>query len=102
VRIVEDPGHGEVTLKEDTGFTGLARDNSRFECNKQKSERTALVHRGEDGFAGRDSATAGMVQAGGRESGTHFAILRQGQVRHQWKCAPFYFTRKRLGFHRDG
>jgi transglutaminase-like putative cysteine protease len=40
-RIVEGPQHGEAVLKEDTGFTSYAKENSRFECNSNATSKGA-------------------------------------------------------------
>jgi hypothetical protein len=74
VRVVEGPQHGEATLRDDTGFTGFAKDNPRFECNKQRSNGTAVLYRGEEGYGAKDSMTVEIVHADGHESRTHYAI----------------------------
>jgi hypothetical protein len=74
VRIVEQPKHGEAALKDDTGFTNFAKENSRFECNKQRSDGTAVLYRGEEGYTGKDSVTVEIVYVDGRESGAHYSI----------------------------
>jgi hypothetical protein len=74
VRMVEEPKHGEATIKDDTGFTGFAKENPRFECNKQRTGGTAVFYRGEDGYAGKDSVTVEIVYADGRESSVRYSI----------------------------
>jgi Domain of Unknown Function with PDB structure (DUF3857)/Transglutaminase-like superfamily len=74
VRIAEDPKHGAATLKDDTGFTNFAKDNPRFECNKQRSDGTAVLYRGEEGYTGKDSVTVQIVYVDGRETTAHYSI----------------------------
>jgi hypothetical protein len=74
VRIVEEPKHGEATLKEDTGFTNYAKDNVRFECNQQRSDGTAVLYRGEAGYTGKDSLMLELVYPDGRESRLRYSI----------------------------
>jgi hypothetical protein len=74
VRVVEEPKHGTATLKDDTGFTNFAKDNSRFECNKQRSDGTAVLYRGEEGYTGKDSVTVEIVYVDGRETSVHYSI----------------------------
>lgn len=74
VRIVEEPKHGKATLKDDTGFTNFAKDNPRFECNKQRSDGTALLYRGDEGYTGADSVTVETVYVDGRETSSHYSI----------------------------
>jgi hypothetical protein len=74
VRMVEEPKHGAATLKDDTGFTNFAKDNSRFECNKQRSGGTAVLYRGEEGYTGNDSVTVEIVYVDGRETSVHYSI----------------------------
>jgi hypothetical protein len=74
VRIVEEPRHGEAILRQDTGFTNFAKDNPRFECNQQRTDGTAILYRGEAGYAGRDSVTVEIVYADGRETSVRYSI----------------------------
>ncbi len=74
VRIVEEAKHGTAALKEDTGFTNFAKENPRFECNKQRSDGTALLYRAEEGYTGKDSVTVQIVYADGRESSSRYSI----------------------------
>jgi Domain of Unknown Function with PDB structure (DUF3857)/Transglutaminase-like superfamily len=74
VRIVEEPKHGEASLKEDTGFTNFPKDNPRFECNGQRSDGTAVLYRSEAGYTGKDSLTVHLVYADGRESRLRYVI----------------------------
>jgi hypothetical protein len=74
VRILDQPKHGEATLKQDTGFTNFPKENLRFECNKQRSDGTAVLYRSEAGFLGRDSILIEIVYADGRESSIHYWI----------------------------
>ena len=74
VRIVEPPKHGEATLKQDTGFTGYAKDNPRFECNQQRTDGTAVLYQSEAGYTGKDSLTVEIVYEDGRESNLRYAI----------------------------
>jgi hypothetical protein len=74
VRIGKEPKHGEATLKDDTGFTNFAKDNPRFECNKQRSDGTAVLYRGEEGYTGKDSVTVEIVYVDGRETSAHYSI----------------------------
>jgi hypothetical protein len=74
VRMVEEPKHGEATLKEDTAFTNFAKENPRFECNKQKSNVTAVFYRGEDGYTGKDAVTVEVVYSDGHESSIRYSI----------------------------
>ena len=61
-------------LKDDTGFTNFAKDNPRFECNKQRSDGTAVLYRGEEGYTGKDSVTVQIVYVDGRETTAHYSI----------------------------
>jgi hypothetical protein len=74
VRVVEQPKHGDATLKQDTGFTSFPKDNPRFECNQKRSEGTALFYRSETGYTGKDSVTLELVYPDGRESGVRYSI----------------------------
>jgi hypothetical protein len=74
VRIVEEPKHGVAILKDDTGFTNFAKDNPRFECNKQRSDGTALLYRAEEGYTGKDAVTVEIVYVDGRETSSHYSI----------------------------
>jgi hypothetical protein len=74
VRIVEEPKHGEATLKQDTGFTSFPKDNPRFECNQQRTDGTAVLYQGETGYTGKDAVTVEIVYADGRESSVRYAI----------------------------
>jgi Domain of Unknown Function with PDB structure (DUF3857)/Transglutaminase-like superfamily len=74
VRVVEEPTHGAAILKDDTGFTNFAKDNSRFECNKQRSDGTAVLYRGEEAYTGKDSVTVEIVYVDGRETSVHYSI----------------------------
>ena len=74
VRMVEEPKHGEATLKEDTGFTNFPKENPRFECNAQRSDGTAILYRSEAGYTGKDSLTVHFVYADGRESSLRYMI----------------------------
>jgi hypothetical protein len=74
VRMVEEPKHGEASLKEDTGFTNFPKDNPRFECNGQRSDGTAVLYRSEAGYTGKDALTVHLVYADGRESNLRYVI----------------------------
>jgi hypothetical protein len=74
VRIIEAPKHGEATLKPDTGFTGFAKENPRFECNQQRSDGTAVLYQSETGYIGKDAVTVEIVYADGRESSVRYSI----------------------------
>jgi transglutaminase-like putative cysteine protease len=74
VRILEQPKHGEATLKQDTGFTNFPKENLRFECNKQRSDGTAVLYRSEVGFMGRDAVLVEIVYTDGRESSIRYWI----------------------------
>ncbi len=74
VRLIEEPKHGTAALKEDTGFTNFAKDNPRFECNKQRSNGMALLYRAEEGYTGKDSVTVQIVYLDGRESSSRYSI----------------------------
>jgi TPR repeat protein len=74
VRVVEEPTHGIATLKDDMEFTSFAKDDSHFECNKQKSSGTALLYRGEEGYTGKDSVIVEVVYANGRGISWHYSI----------------------------
>lgn len=74
VRVVEGPQHGEVNFRDDTGFTNFAKENQRFECNRQRSNGTAVLFRAEDGYAGKDSVTVEIVNADGSETRTRYMI----------------------------
>jgi hypothetical protein len=74
VRVVEAPKHGEATLKEDTAFTGFAKENPRYECNKQKSSVTAVLYRGADGYTGKDAVTVEVAYPDGGESTIRYSI----------------------------
>jgi hypothetical protein len=72
--MVEEPKHGEASLKEDTGFTNYPKDNPRFECNTQRSDGTVILYRSEAGYIGKDSLTVHLVYADGRESSLRYVI----------------------------
>jgi hypothetical protein len=74
VRIVEQPKHGEATLKQDTGFANFPKENPRFECNQQRSDGTAVLYQGEAGYTGKDAVTVEIVYADGRQSSLRYAI----------------------------
>jgi hypothetical protein len=74
VRVVEGPTRGIATLKDDIEFTNFAKDDSHFDCNKQKSSGTALLYRGEEGYTGKDSVTVEVVYANGRGISWHYSI----------------------------
>jgi hypothetical protein len=74
VRILEGPRHGDAILKADTGFANFAKDNPRFECNKQRVNGWAVLYRGEEGYTGKDSVILETILADGRESRTRIAI----------------------------
>ena len=74
VRIVAPPQHGEATLSQDTGFTGYAKDNPRFECNQQRIDGTAVLYQSEAGYTGKDYLTVEIVYEDGRESNLRYAI----------------------------
>jgi len=74
VRILDQPKHGEATLRQDTGFTNYPKENLRFECNKQRSDGTAVLYRSEAGFIGRDSVLIEIIYVDGRESSFRYWI----------------------------
>jgi transglutaminase-like putative cysteine protease len=74
VRLIEEPKHGQATLKQDTGFTNFAKENPRFECNKQRSEGTALLYQSEDGYTGKDSVVVELLYAEGNASSVRYSI----------------------------
>jgi hypothetical protein len=74
VRIAEEPKHGEATIKQDTGFTNFPKENPRSECNKQRSEGTAVLYRSEPGYAGKDSVVVEIVYVDGSASSVRYAI----------------------------
>jgi hypothetical protein len=74
VRIVEEPKHGQATLKQDTGFTNFPKENPSFECNKDRSEGTAVFYRSEAGYTGKDSMVVELLYAEGNESSLRYSI----------------------------
>ena len=74
VRIIEEPKHGQTTLKQDTGFTNYPKGNPRFECNKERSEGTAVFYEGGAGYTGKDSVVVEWRYADGREGSVRYSI----------------------------
>ena len=74
VRIIEEPKHGQTTLKQDTGFTNYPKENPRFECNKERSEGTAVFYEGGAGYTGKDSVVVEWRYADGREGSVRYSI----------------------------
>jgi hypothetical protein len=73
-RIVEGPEHGEVTVREDTGFTNFAKDNPRSACNTRRSDGTAVLYRSQEGYTGKDTVAVEIVYADGHETSARYAI----------------------------
>ena len=73
-RVVEEPKHGTGTVEPGTGFTNFAKDNPRFECNKQRSEGSVVWYQAEAGYTGKDSLTVEVVYPDGRESSMRYSI----------------------------
>jgi len=74
VRIIEPPKHGEATVKPDTGFTNFAKDNARFECNKQRSDGTGVFYRSASGYTGADSLLVEITYPDGRLANARYSI----------------------------
>jgi transglutaminase-like putative cysteine protease len=74
VHILEEPKHGKVLVENGTGFTNFPQSNSRYECNKRRSDGVVLVYEPESGFTGADSINIDVIYASGTSQKRHYAI----------------------------
>ena len=50
------------------------KENPRFECNKERTEGTAIFYRGDAGYTGMDSVVVEVRYADGREGRVRYSI----------------------------
>lgn len=74
VRIVDAPKHGTAAIEAGTGFTNFEKANSRFECNQQRTDGTAVWYRSDAGYAGPDSVTVEISYVDGRQTSLRYSI----------------------------
>jgi hypothetical protein len=87
VRVVEEPGHGKLTIDKGTGFTSFPQENPRQVCNRRRSDGTVMHYQPEAGYLGPDSLTVEVVYSNGASGKRHYAI------RVDPKPAPAELTR---------
>ncbi len=64
-KILEAPKHGTITFVQESGYTNFAKDNQRFECNKQKSPMVKIIYTSNPDFVGSDSTKIMTIYPGG-------------------------------------
>jgi len=74
VRLIEEPKHGKITIENGTGFSNFRRDNSRFECNKSRSDGVVIFYEPEPGFVGADSIAINAIYASGTAPKRHYTV----------------------------
>jgi hypothetical protein len=57
IMVVRSPGKGSVSTEQDKAYPQYARDNPRFDCDKNLAAAILLYYQSEPGFHGRDSVT---------------------------------------------
>ena len=61
VRVVTAPGHGTLTFEQGTVYPNFAKDNQRYECNKQRLPAMLVSYQSSPGYAGPDTATVEAI-----------------------------------------
>ncbi len=74
VRVVDAPRHGSVAIEPGTGFPNYDKGSSRFECNQQRTDGTALWYRSDTEYTGPDALTVEISYADGRKTSLRYAI----------------------------
>jgi hypothetical protein len=74
VRILDQPNHGKITFENGTGFTRFQQDDSRYECNKRRSDGVILTFEPDSGFTGTDSVNIDVIFPSGFSRKRHYSI----------------------------
>ncbi len=74
VRVIEEPGHGKLTIGKGTGFTGFPQENPRQVCNHRRSGGMVMHYQPEAGYLGSDSLTVEVVYGDGSSGKRRYAI----------------------------
>ncbi len=57
IRILKSPGHGALEIKKGEVYPNFAKDNVRYECNKDKVASSQVLYESTSGFHGKDFFT---------------------------------------------
>ena len=74
LRVVRQPEHGEVTIRERSGYTFFAKDNPRFVCNARATPGVDVTYVSRSGYVGADSLTLEVIFTEGGQRQPTFAI----------------------------
>lgn len=71
--IIQEPKSGMVQIKQEPGFSNYAKDDIKFECNRQKSEVTRIYYKAPE-QAGKDHFTVQFFYANGNTRKYEIAV----------------------------
>ncbi|MGC1575804.1 MAG: hypothetical protein WA813_06700 [Beijerinckiaceae bacterium] len=74
VRIVNQPSHGTVSVREGRDYPNFVQSNPRNICNKQSAPATLVFYRPAPGLVGIDSVDLDVIYASGGSGQNHFNI----------------------------
>jgi hypothetical protein len=56
IRVTKAPSHGTLKIEQGEDYTAFAKNNARYDCNKQKVPGSLVYYQSEAGYTGQDSA----------------------------------------------
>ena len=74
LQVVQRPEHGEVAIRERSGFTFFTKDNPRVVCNSRATPGIDATYVSSPGFVGQDSVTLDIIFTEGTLRRETFAI----------------------------
>jgi hypothetical protein len=74
VRVLREPSHGVVTIRNGSGYTNFVAANSRHDCNFRPTAGTNVSYVSNPGYTGPDSVSLDAIYPVGQEIQSTFNL----------------------------